>query len=177
MNEHDRPAVAIEYASECAEAPLFEKLLWKVALWAPFGMRVIWDDTQKSPYLLRVYLTPDWKGTLRLPRLYLHHFFRSDGDREVHNHPWGKSVSLVLTRGYREFRWDPVAQIMEERVVRPWRLNRIGRNDFHRVELHKGRPWTLFLTGRRVEAAKGEDWGFLNTDNGEYTPWGEWHAK
>lgn len=45
---------------------------------------------------------------LRIPfttrSVYLHCFHRSDEDRDLHNHPWDKSVSLVLWGGYVEER-------------------------------------------------------------------------
>jgi len=169
QEEYDRIAMTAEFQKEQHQGNLtrFERLLWWVALNNPGKVRIIWNKDQTDPYLLRVYL---YRSEAR--GVYLHRFFRSDGDREVHNHPWTKAVSLVLTRGYLEHRWNAAKKTMDKIWVKPWSLNRIGRNDFHRVELNNGRVWTLFFSNERVAESDGYDWGFLDTDNGTYTPWG-----
>ncbi len=111
------------------------------------------DGENGEPYLERYYLL----GVLGW-HLYLHRFVASDPDRGLHDHPWGRAVSLVLSGGYDEIRLsDRAAGITETRWLGPGRLNRLRGEDFHRVSLRKGRPaWTLFLHGPRVKG-----WGFL----------------
>ena len=133
------------------------------------------DGEQGEPYLERYYLFGlfGWHA-------YLHRFVDSDPDRGLHDHPWGRAVSLVLSGGYDEVRFaEPVAGTSvgaaaagghvaaggaETRVrhVRPGRLNMLRGRDYHRVVLRDGRPaWTLFLHGPRVKG-----WGFQR--QGEY---------
>lgn len=148
-----------------------QRLLWWIAEKAPFGGNAIVPDG--DPYLLRIYLTPSLRRW-GLPRPYLHYFFRGDNDLELHNHPWRFSISLILTGGYTEWRWNPQTKEVEVHKLRPGDLNFIRRDDYHRVALTVPREgcWTLFITKDRVHAKDGADWGFLNTDTGEYTPWG-----
>lgn len=169
----DRGAMYQEFLKEFEQGlSWFERWLWKQALGvAEGGVRIIWNRDSTEPYLLRIYLyrTKTWG-------VYLHHFFRSDGDREVHNHPADKAVSLILTKGYLEHRWNPLRHLMEEIDVKPWAINWIDKNDFHRVELVRGRCWTLFVRGQ-VPPQDGYDWGFLDVKTGHYTPWGEYVEK
>jgi hypothetical protein len=121
------------------------------------------DGEQGEPYLERYYVTGlfGWHA-------YLHRFVDSDPDRGLHDHPWSRAVSLVLTGGYDELRFvrappeeDAEAPVIEPAIrtrhIRPWRLNLLRGTDYHRVVLRSGRPaWTLFLHGPRVKG-----WGFL----------------
>ena len=99
-------------------------------------------------------------------RAYIHRFIASDPDRGLHDHPWGWSVSLILSGGYREIRHRPrTCKPVERRLRRlgVGRLNIIRGGDFHRVLLDPGQEaWTLFIHGPRVKG-----WGFLR--NGVYT--------
>jgi len=156
-----------------------ERRYWDIAERAPFGVRLI-EDEQNGPYLLRVYLTPENRRERNiLPRFYLHYFFRGDVDREVHNHPWKRASSLILTGGYTEYRWDSDLRCMRARIYLPGMVNRIGRNDYHRVELvdQEAGCWTLFCTFGRVGPSDGKDWGFFNTDTSRFTPWGQYVAQ
>jgi hypothetical protein len=167
---------AREQTSRNRRLTLLERRYWDIAERAPFGVRLI-EDEQNGPYLLRVYLTPkNRKRRTRWPRFYLHYFFRGDMDREVHNHPWRRARSLILTGGYTEYRWDPERRRMSERIYLPGMLNRINRDDYHRVELvdPEAGCWTLFCSHGRVGPSDGKDWGFLNTDSGLFTPWGQY---
>ncbi len=121
------------------------------------------DGEHGEPYLERYYLAGlfGW-------HVYLHRFVDSDPDRGLHDHPWERAASLVLTGGYDELRLaQPPRRGASEmsltnlptrsRHVRPWRLNLLRGSDYHRVVLRDGRPaWTLFLHGPRVKG-----WGFL----------------
>ncbi len=169
-----------------------EQRLWSAAINAPYGNKLITANKAEDPYLLRTYMTPDRKElqqtlyglgvknelalkAMCLARPYLHYFFRGDEDREVHNHPWQRSISLILTGGYKEYRWLPVLREFEVRHLVPGKLNYIRRNDFHRVELYADQGcWTLFLSMGRVMESNGRDWSFLNTDTNELIPWGSW---
>jgi hypothetical protein len=135
---------------------VLEKILIRITDRLP--CRLI-DGPGGEPYLERYYLFGlfGWHA-------YLHRFVDSDPDRGLHDHPWGRALSLVLTGGYREIRYaDPASETTQERRIRPGRLNRLRGEDFHRVVLERGIPaWTLFLHGPRCKG-----WGFRR--NGQYT--------
>ena len=134
---------------------MIERLLLSITAGLP--CRLI-DGEHGEPYLERYYLFGafGWHA-------YLHRFVDSDPDRGLHDHPWGRAASLVLTGGYDEIRsigGGPART--HTRTLRPWRLNQLRGSDFHRVVLRDGQPaWTLFLHGPRVKG-----WGFVQ--NGTY---------
>lgn len=116
------------------------------------------DGDDGEPYLERYFLF-DFLGV----KAYIHRFVASDPDRGLHDHPWGRSLSLVLVGGYREVRRRGT-QAARCRSLEPWRLNYIRGSDFHRIVLDPGEEaWTLFLHGARTKG-----WGFLI--NGAYRP-------
>ncbi|MEA3274035.1 MAG: hypothetical protein U9Q81_01780 [Pseudomonadota bacterium] len=171
---------------------MIERLLYRISARRP--CRFI-DGEQGEPYLERYYLF----GALGW-HAYLHRFVDSDPDRGLHDHPWNRALSLVLSGGYEELRPSDrharcskphSAQVsrdgegpgtaslsphpgplsrgeaygerqrhadrIESRFIRPFRINFLCGEDFHRVVLQGRRPaWTLFIHGPR---AKG--WGFL----------------
>ncbi|WP_152982221.1 hypothetical protein [Prosthecomicrobium hirschii] len=103
----------------------------------------------ESPYLLRWWLIP------RNPvcNLYLHLFLRSDDDRALHDHPWW-NVSWLLKGAYTEH--TIAAGGVHMRTVREAGAVKARRaGTAHRIELHAGPCWTLFVTGPRLR-----DWGF-----------------
>lgn len=148
-----------------------------------------------KPYLTRYYLTSKLEGGKRVRRFkklaaFLHHFHASDGDRDLHNHPWtGKS--LILWGGYIETRCEdegtsscPNVFTREEHhlYVPFWAwlivklvehdmpvhcINTLSLHDYHRVELldEERGCWTLFLAGERVKA-----WGFLDRVTRTFRP-------
>lgn len=140
-------------------------------------------------YLTRYFLTKRSRetqgmeeGPPKRPRwgLYLHRFSRSDHDAALHSHPWRWAVSLVLKNGYEEERrtgrfaelngrYGPTGKIYEviRRDVRPWTLNFLRGEDFHRVDLMWGEAWTLFLVGPLHDRS----WGFWDRETGRYTGW------
>lgn len=127
-----------------------------------------WAHTIGGDYLLRVKF-PRVRRLLHF-RPMLHHFGRSDHDREHHNHPFNWSISLILVGGYTEERVDSKGGITTKRF-RPGMVNIIRRNDFHRIELTNQELgcWTFFIAGKRV----GE-WGFRDNVTGFFIPWTRW---
>jgi hypothetical protein len=108
--------------------------------------------------------------------IYLHHFHRSDEDRELHNHPWRWAISLILSGGYIEERktnvpkgWPLVHQRTRKMVFAPGDLNTITSKDFHKVELIGAEEtWTLFVVGPKFQG-----WGFWDKITERFTPWHE----
>lgn len=102
-----------------------------------------------TPYLERYYI-----GTLLGWRFYLHQFVGSDPDRSLHDHPWSKAYSLILSGWY----WEETRS--GTRKVR-W-FNSLTGDTFHRVVLGRVenaemRPcWTLFMH----KAGSVKPWGF-----------------
>lgn len=123
------------------------------------GLRgyVIPDKTSGAPYMTRI-LFPRVFGV----RPMLHHIHRPDYDRDLHDHPWAWSVSILLRGSYDEERPAPCHHSDCTRTVKRhvrW-LNVIRASDWHRIsELH-GNVWTLFVTGPRVQK-----WGFRRWDS------------
>jgi len=103
----------------------------------------------ERPYLLRWWVIP------RNPvfNIYLHRFMRSDDDRALHDHPWC-NLSILIEGAYTEH--TIAAGGVELRAVRQagdWKFRR--GTAAHRIELHAGPCWTLFITGPRYRR-----WGF-----------------
>jgi hypothetical protein len=114
-----------------------------------------------EPYMLRWWLIP------RNPffNVYLHLFLRSDDDRALHDHPW-VNCSILLHGEYTEH--EILAGGVHTRTVRKagdWRMRWSGKLA-HRIELHKGSCWTIFITGPRYR-----EWGFHCP-----TTWRHWKA-
>ena len=147
---------------------MIEWLLKKIVAKLPF--RTI--HTDGVPYLTRWYVYPGKPRTeddAVTPKgrfaVFIHYFHRSDDDREQHNHPWSKSMAIILKGGYREERGDYV------RTYTPGMINVIGKDDYHRVDLlypDKG-SWSLFIAGRNVGS-----WGFKDAKTGTHIPWREY---
>lgn len=102
-----------------------------------------------NPYMLRWWIIP----RNRVFNIYLHYFLRSDVDTALHDHPsW--NVSVILRGEYTE--WSIAAGGVHKSVVR-----RAGAVKFrlaktaHRIELHAGPCWTLFINGPKLR-----NWGF-----------------
>lgn len=93
-------------------------------------------------------------------KLVIHHMHRSDGDRELHSHPWSVFVSIPLKTGYYEHRLSGVYR------RRPGQILILGRSKLHRVELPKGKTsWSLVLMFPR----RNHSWMFLCGK--QLTPW------
>ena len=136
---------------------MLEDLLYRITARLP--CRFI-DGEEGEPYLERYYLWGafGWHA-------YLHRFLESDPDRGLHDHPWNRAVSLVLSGGYDEQRSsDGDPDLIRVRTVRPFRLNFLRGDDFHRVVLRDGRAaWTFFVHGPRTKG-----WGFMR--GGRFRP-------
>lgn len=102
-----------------------------------------------DPYMLRWWVIPRNKYF----NIYLHHFLHSDDDRALHDHPWF-NVSCILEGEYTE--WT-----IKNGGVNVGTVRKAGQFKFrspwsaHRVELHNGPVWTLFITGPMMRT-----WGF-----------------
>ena len=123
-----------------------------------------------KPYLERYYILRGRRsGFLSkiLPGIYLHKFLAGDEDPELHNHPWGHSISVILCGKYLEERRTKDDKV-KFKVFEAGNVNYIKKNDFHRIELDSREVWTLFISGTREQ-----DWGFWNQKTGEYTQWEE----
>lgn len=145
---------------------LIDSLCWWLVRIFPDRHRVVVNDGES--YLLRFYI----KHNGVLPGIYLHKFFRGDMDRNLHNHPWAWSFSLILTGGYDEERLKGNTVIT--RRMNPGRFNFLTGKTFHRISLVDTGygAWTLFCSGRKVK-----DWGFLVEETGEVIPQEEYLAN
>lgn len=108
------------------------------------------------PYMLRWFVIP----RNRFFNVYLHHFLRSDDDRALHDHPWA-SCSVLLRGAYTEHT-ILAGGVNHRRVLQAGQVRLRWTGKFaHRIELHEGPVWTLFLTGPKYRA-----WGFHCPEQG-----------
>jgi len=145
---------------------LIEKACRFVADRVPY--RVI-PTPDGRPYLVRYYLlgaSRDEADKGRGFNVFLHLFLTGDEEPELHSHPWKRSMSLILTGGYREER--RIGRHVVTRELRPGMINVIAADDFHRVELLGESCWTLFIAGHVAQS-----WGFWDRFKDEYIPWRE----
>jgi hypothetical protein len=171
------------------------RLLWRGWHYRIFERPGVVAGQHDAPYMLRIYLLKSEDArTFRSgdPGPYLHYFFRSDADRDLHNHPWQWALSLILRGEYREHTdWGA-------EDYRAGSTNMLLAGTFHRVELPRrcgfaaGSPvdrsfltyhgadslpeqgaWTLFLAGPKHDAG----WGFSDEETGEFVPAAEYHAE
>lgn len=126
------------------------------------------------PYLYRHYLR---KADSSEFGAFLHRFVASDQVEELHCHPWSWSFSIILEGHYEEERagrlirlddeedfGDPVRYGLydiKKKIFKPFDVNMINHDDYHRVELLSPEVWTLFVHGPR----KG-DWRFVHRETG-----------
>ncbi len=126
-----------------------------------------------KPYLYRWYLL----NLGRFGQFFLHRFVRSDGDLDLHDHPFN-FLSLILWGGYWEELIDPyedrkaVARdglFERKKPVRVWRypgtVHYSHAETIHRVVLKDGHYcWTLIWRSKKVR-----QWGFWV--EGEWVRW------
>jgi hypothetical protein len=116
------------------------------------------DDVK---YLTRYYLLCKDRKYFNI---FLHHSHSSDldkGEKELgllHSHPWRKSFGLILVNGYAEERLQHNGNIIVK-LVKPWAINFLSENDFHRVDLIAEDAWSIFFTSSRSENL---DWYFYD---------------
>ena len=129
-----------------------------------FRKRTYVAFTNGTKYLQRTYLISS-KNIFGLPEILLHQFFESDQDPDLHNHPWDKSVSYILTGSYRETRLfiDNKTKFDTDRIA-PTR-NIIYANDYHQITLLEKPIWTLFIAGKRIQS-----WGFWKIELMSHIP-------
>jgi hypothetical protein len=136
---------------------LFERILCKI-----FRVRII-PTAEGNIYLRRIYLTPRWKW---LPfKIFLHHFFSSDIDRSLHDHPW-VFRTFILNNGYEEIIQEheyPDA-VFRNRILTAGDTVRNEAEHTHRVIVPKP-LWTLMIVHKAKRA-----WGFHDKDLG----WVHW---
>lgn len=111
------------------------------------------------PYLLRWHLV-----RTRLLGIYLHRFLRSDDDRALHDHPWA-NVSILLRGEYTEHTPEGSSVLRAPRI-----RVRLSARLAHRIELHAGPCWTLFIRGPVTR-----EWGFHCADG--WVHWTEFTDK
>jgi hypothetical protein len=104
------------------------------------------------PYLER-YFVAGWSPSNGQtgPAIFLHHFVASDAREQMHSHPWGLAVSLILVGGYREERCNPAGR-RTAHDFRPGDVNVIAADDVHRIDLLDGDCWSLFVAGEFEKA-------------------------
>lgn len=104
----------------------------------------------ERPYMRRWFVIP----RNRWFNIYLHEFLRSDDDRALHDHPW-VNCSFLLRGCYVEHTIS-AGGIHHRRVLTAGGARvRLSGKQAHRIELHAGPCWTLFITGPRYR-----EWGF-----------------
>ena len=106
-----------------------------------------------TPYLERYYI---------LPFIYLHRFISSDGDKDIHDHPWLFAFSFVLSGAYSEEVLTGCYGIQYR--THKW-FNFIKGKKFHRIFFTEPNTWTLFIVGPRYKV-----WRFLDLKTNTYTP-------
>ena len=128
----------------------FSRFLYHLTGW--LRCRVI-RGNHGEPYLERYHL-------FRLPGgggAYIHRFLDSDPDRGLHDHPWRRALGIVLSGRYLEQRLSD--EDVHERILGPGRVNRLTRDDFHRIVPPQHRDaWTIYM-----QSGRNNEWGFLAT--------------
>lgn len=141
---------------------MLSKLLYNLTATRPTRLIKVND----RPYLERYYL-----GSFFGYTAYLHRFVSADTERHVHNHPWRRTLSVVLTGNYVEtvatdLSYSAQGGAITERIRRRW-LNFVPHNRFHQIGEAAPETWTLFVHGprMRIETAEGrtaeKGWGFI----------------
>jgi hypothetical protein len=129
----------------------------------PFKPFLIYRDNPNIPYLKRYFILPN----NRYFNIYLHKFYLSDYEDELHDHPWA-NMSILLSGYYYEHipkdydKWIINESREEQTLLRkPFRPIFRPAKYIHRIELlndSNGNPkpiWTLFITGPHIR-----QWGF-----------------
>lgn len=107
--------------------------------------------------------------------LYLHHFVRDDGARDMHDHPRA-FTSLGLWGSYYEesavvepYGSGAFLLVSHKRYRAPW-LRHFSAEHTHRLKIAPGRTcWTLVYAGRVTRP-----WGFWAQHSGDLFKWVPW---
>jgi hypothetical protein len=132
-------------------------LTWIGETFSSRKKRIVNDPCGAGPYLTRYYLFGHRTSRYAL---MLHHFHRSDMDRDLHDHPW-PFWSLILSGGYWEVTpWRNSGLKFPPNLAqwfRPFSVLKRPANWTHRVALqdNRGPVWTLVLRGKYERK-----WGF-----------------
>lgn len=102
-----------------------------------------------APYMRRWWIFP----RNRFLNVYLHLFLRSDTAVALHDHPW-INCSVLLQGEYTE---HVIAEggVHVKTIRTAGEIKMRGAKSAHRIELHAGPCWTLFITGPKIR-----EWGF-----------------
>lgn len=109
-----------------------------------------------SLYMERYWLEGSPRSSAASVRF--HHILQSDGDRDLHDHPWAFD-SLILEGTYEELERD------SSRIFTEGDHNQRLAVSAHRLVLHDGPAWTFVRAG-----PVSRRWGF-HTSGG----WVSWH--
>jgi hypothetical protein len=124
-------------------------------------IRLAEDHTcQTGVYLRRWRLETPWFS------IRLHHWFASDDDRSMHDHPWD-FITIPLRGSYLDEHYtrrsgdpdDVEIDVPTAERVRVGRIYYRPSTHAHWVHLDRGRVWTLVLTGPKIRR-----WGFWVKD-------------
>lgn len=124
-----------------------------------------------KPYLERYYI-----GVVCGRTIWLHHFLTSDGDRNVHDHPWS-ALSVILTGGYWE-ETPGTGNGLPEVNYQDFRapaLNYIPGTKKHRIVSVATHTWTMMI----VSPKHGRGWFFYGPDGSKErggTGGKDWHV-
>lgn len=111
-----------------------------------------WIGRDECPYMRR------WVFNFGLGSLRVHHWYKSDDDRHLHDHPWW-FVTVVLKGGYTDV--SAADGFLDAEATRRYDHLSAGSVRFrralhaHTVQVDPGGCWTIMLTGRH-----SRDWGF-----------------
>jgi len=124
--------------------------------------RIVIPAPDGSDYLVR------WQFPIGFRRAcYVHKIVQSDGDRDLHDHPWNFISILVYGRYVEE---TPGGNKRLKNWFNPHRAT-----DLHRVQLFKrnGKEipvYTVVIRGKRLR-----DWGFQTADG--WKTWRDYNAE
>lgn len=128
-------------------------MIAKILYWFTGFLPVRYINDGQRRYLERYYLF-----TLLGWQFYIHRFVGSDPDRGLHDHPWPRAFSIILSGWYFEQTRSGTRKVT--------RFNHLTGDTFHRVVLPLCPPesdqacqecWTLFFH----RAVRAKEWGFL----------------
>jgi len=111
----------------------------------PIHKRFFIPAPDGSPYLERIVLEEAEDGS----KVYLHILYQSDGDRDLHDHPWN-FVSHIIYGEYIEHRSDGSKQMFFAGDT-----NEKEADTLHRLELPNGPVITMIECGPKIR-----EWGF-----------------